>query len=97
MIFVGRAVFIRGARPDVQALYPSTPSNDNAGWGFMVLTNMLPNQGNGTFDLHVFAIDYAGMSTNLGTRRIIAAKARRSSPSARSTRRVRGRRFRARS
>ncbi len=41
----------------------------------MVLTNMLPNQGNGTFDLHVFAIDYAGMSTNLGTRRIIAANA----------------------
>ena len=52
---------------------PVDPVNDNAGWGFMVLTNMLPNQGNGTFDLHVFATDYAGMSTNLGTRRIIAA------------------------
>jgi Bacterial Ig domain len=73
LIFVGRAVFIRGARPDVQAAYPSVPSNDNAGWGFMVLTNMLPNQGNGTFDLHVFATDFAGLSTSLGTRRIIAA------------------------
>jgi hypothetical protein len=80
LIYVGRAVFIRGARPDVQALYPSTPSNDNAGWGFMVLTNMLPNQGNGTFDLHVFAIDYAGMSTNLGTRRIIAANSGSNKP-----------------
>jgi len=77
LIFVGRATFIRGARPDVQAAFPSVPSNDNAGWGFMVLTNMLPNQGpgqpNGTFDLHVFATDYAGLTTNLGTRRIVAA------------------------
>ena len=73
LIYVGRAVFIRGARPDVQGAYPSIPNNDNAGWGFMVLTNMLPNQGNGTFDLHVFATDYAGLTTNLGTRRIIAA------------------------
>jgi hypothetical protein len=73
LIYVGRAVFIRGARPDVQGAYPSVANNDNAGWGFMVLTNMLPNQGNGTFDLHVFATDYAGLTTNLGTRRIVAA------------------------
>jgi Bacterial Ig domain len=75
LVFLGRAVFIRGARPDVQAAFPSIPFNDNAGWGFMVLTNMLPNQGNGTFDLHVYATDYAGLSTHLGTRRIIAANA----------------------
>jgi len=80
LIFVGRAVFIRGARPDVQAAYPSIPGNDNAGWGFMVLTNMLPNQGNGTFDLHVFATDFAGISTNLGTRRIVAANSASSLP-----------------
>ncbi len=46
----------------------------------MVLTNMLPNQGNGTFDLHVFAIDFAGMSTNLGTRRIVAANSASAKP-----------------
>jgi hypothetical protein len=72
-IFVGRAVFIRGARPDVQGAYPALPHNDNAGWGFMVLTNMLPNQGNGVFDLFVYAADRAGLVTLLGTRRITAA------------------------
>ncbi len=75
LLFVGRAVFIRGARPDVQALFPNAADNDNAGWGFMVLTNFLPNQGNGTFDLHAYAVDGAGLQTLLGTRRIVAANA----------------------
>jgi hypothetical protein len=80
LVFLGRAVFIRGARPDVQATYPTLPFNDNAGWGFMVLTNMLPNQGNGTFDLHVYARDHAGLATLLGVRRIIAANAQSTRP-----------------
>jgi hypothetical protein len=79
-IFLGRAVFIRGARPDVQAAYPAVPNNDNAGWGFMVLTNMLPNQGNGVFDLFVYAADRAGLSTLLGTRRITAANSASTKP-----------------
>ena len=33
LMFVGRAVFIRGARPDVQALFPNAADNDNAGLG----------------------------------------------------------------
>ena len=45
----GKAVFIDGARPDVAAGYPTFPANTKAGWGFMVLTNMLPNQGNGQY------------------------------------------------
>ena len=60
------------------------PDNDNAGWGFMVLTNMLPNQGpgqpNATFDFHAFATDFAGQTTNLGTRRIIAANGASNKP-----------------
>ena len=51
-IFVGFAVFIDGARPDVEAAYPDMPVNTRAGWGFMVLTNMLPNQGNGTYQFY---------------------------------------------
>jgi hypothetical protein len=73
LIFLGRASFVRGARPDVAAAFPDMPDNDNAGWGFMVLTNMLPNQGNGTFDLHAVAVDLGGATTLLGTRRIVAA------------------------
>ena len=73
LLFVGRAVFIRGARPDVQSLFPNAADNDNGGWGFMVLTNFLPNQGNGTFTLHAYAYDGAGLQTLLGSRRIVAA------------------------
>ena len=46
-VFIGHATFVKGARPDLQALYPSYPDSDSAGWGLMVLTNMLPNAGNG--------------------------------------------------
>ena len=51
-------------------------NSDNAGWGFMVLTNMMPNQGNGTFDFYAYAVDHGGMSTLLGTRRLIVAQQR---------------------
>ena len=60
-IFVGDGVFIDGARPDVQATYPAYPRSSAAGWGFMVLTNMLPNRGNGAFVFHVYAQTAMGM------------------------------------
>ena len=51
---------------------PTTPLNYRAGWGFLVLTNMLPNQGNGTFNLHMNAIDLDGQRGALGSRTIVA-------------------------
>jgi hypothetical protein len=80
IVFIGRGVFIRGARPDVQAAYPNAADNDSAGWGLMVLTNFLPNQGNGTFTLYAYAVDGAGLQTLLGTRRIVAANAASARP-----------------
>jgi hypothetical protein len=80
LVFLGRAVFIRGARPDVQAAFPNAPHSDTAGWGFMVLTNMLPNQGNGTFDIHAYAVDVSGLSAYLGSRRIVAANSSATQP-----------------
>ena len=50
-IFLGEAVFIDDARPDVPAAFPTSPRNYRGGWGFMLLTNMLPNQGNGAYSL----------------------------------------------
>ena len=44
-IYVGDATFIDGARPDVLAAHPTHPRSSRAGWGFMVLTNMLPESG----------------------------------------------------
>ena len=31
------------ARPDVEAAFPTTPNNYRAAWGYMLLTNMLPD------------------------------------------------------
>jgi hypothetical protein len=54
-IFVGYGTFVPGARPDVAAAYPAVPGNTRAGWGYLLLTNTLPNQGNGTFRFSVYA------------------------------------------
>ena len=55
LIFLGTAAMIEGARPDIVAAFPQYPGVSRAGWGFMILTNMLPNGGNGTFTLHAVA------------------------------------------
>jgi len=70
LIYVGDAVFIKGARPDVEAAEPGYPNSHRAGWGYMMLTNFLPNQGNGTFVLHAFAYDTTGHKTELGQKTI---------------------------
>ena len=66
MIFVGTPTFVAGARPDVQAQYPSLPNANKAGWGYMLLTNFLPNNGNGSYRLHVIAYDAQGNPTEIG-------------------------------
>jgi Viral BACON domain/Putative binding domain, N-terminal len=68
LMYLGDAVLVNGSRPDVAAMFPNTPHNTRAGWGLLVLTNMLPNQGNGTFRLHAFADDVDGHSTLLGSK-----------------------------
>jgi hypothetical protein len=68
-IFIGRAVPVDGARPDVANTH-AMPFNYQAGWGYMLLTNMLPNQGNGTFVLHLYAEDVEGRTVLLGSRTI---------------------------
>ena len=69
-IFVGFPVFIDLARPDLATTYPEIPLNTRGGWGLMVLTNMLPNQGNGTYVFHFWAQDREGNTQKLGTRTI---------------------------
>jgi alpha-tubulin suppressor-like RCC1 family protein len=69
-VYVGDAVFIDGARPDVQGLYSTMPLSSRAGWGYLLLTNFLPNLGNGTFTLRAYAFDAAGLTTALGVKTI---------------------------
>ena len=75
LVFVGNATLVDGARPDVAAAYPLRPQNTRAGWGLIVLTNMLPNLGNGTFRLHAYADDPEGHSTLIGSRTITCSNA----------------------
>ena len=79
LVFIGDAVFVVGARPDVEALNPKVPFNYRAGWGYQMLTNFLPN-GNGTFKLHAIAHNKDGNSFDLGTKTIIVDNAHASKP-----------------
>ena len=70
LVYIGDAVFVEGARPDVEASYPGYPFNYRAGWGYMLLTYFLPNGGNGVFKLTAIATDVSGKQTNLGTKTV---------------------------
>ena len=72
-VYIGDAVFVSGARPDVAGAYPVLPRNDRGGWGYLMLTNFLPNQGNGTFRLSAFADDLEGHTTLLGSKIVTCA------------------------
>jgi hypothetical protein len=75
LVFIGDGVFVEGARPDVAAIFPSLPRSSQAGWGYLMLTNFLPNQGTGTYRLTVIATDVEGRTTTLGVRTITCANA----------------------
>lgn len=70
LTYIGDASFVEGARPDIAAAYPGYPNNTRAGWGYMLLTNFLPNGGNGTFTLYAIAEDVYGKTTTLGSKTI---------------------------
>lgn len=70
LAFIGDAVFVEGARPDVEQAFPDYPNNSRAGWGYMMLTNFLPNQGNGTFTIYAKAADNQGNEVTLGSKTI---------------------------
>ncbi len=69
LAYIGDAVMVEGARPDVAAAYPDYPNNNKSGWGYMMLTNFLPG-GNGVFNIHAVATDMEGNETTLGVRTI---------------------------
>jgi hypothetical protein len=69
-IFVGDAKFVTEARPDVDALNAALPLSYRGAWGYMLLTNMLPNVGTlapaggvGTFNLYAYVYDVEGHAT----------------------------------
>jgi phosphodiesterase/alkaline phosphatase D-like protein len=80
LVYIGDAVFVDGARPDVEQAYPDEPLNYQAGWGYMLLTNFLPDGGNGTFTLYAKAIDKEGHGVTLGSKTIICDNANAVNP-----------------
>jgi hypothetical protein len=70
-VYIGDGVFVEGARPDVANAFPGYPDNSRAGWGYMLLTNFLPNGGNGTFTLYAVVSDVVGNEVTLGAKTII--------------------------
>jgi len=70
LTYIGDAILVAGARPDVEQAYPGYPKNYQAGWGYMMLTNFLPDQGNGVFIITVTARDTTGHEITLGTQTI---------------------------
>jgi hypothetical protein len=73
--YIGDAIFVEGARPDIQNAYPGYPDNHKAGWGYMLLTYFLPDNGNGTFVLEARVKDTSGKEVSLGTKTIICDNA----------------------
>ena len=68
---VGTAKFIAGARPDIEAAYPTYPQNNRAGWSYTLAMNKLPGGGVGTYTLMAYVQDLAGHLMLLGTHTII--------------------------
>ena len=69
--FIGDAVFVESARPDIEEAYPGYPNNYKAGWGYMLLTNFLPGGGDGEYTLNAIATDMEGNQVTLGTKTIL--------------------------
>lgn len=68
--FTGDGVFVEGPRQDVEKAYPTYPKSYEAGWGYMLLTNGLPNGGNGKYRIIAKATDAEGHTVTLGSKTI---------------------------
>jgi hypothetical protein len=69
-IYIGDGVLVDDARPDIEAAF-ALPFNYRGGWGYLMLSNFLPNGGTGTFNIFVYATDKEGFVTQIGAKTII--------------------------
>jgi hypothetical protein len=73
VVLVGEAAFLPGARPDVEGAFSTYPQANRAGWGYLMLTSMLPNRvsnqaygGQGALTIYAIATDLEGNRKILG-------------------------------
>jgi hypothetical protein len=79
-VFVATALFVTGARPDVEAAHPAMPFANRAGWGYLLLTWGLWNQGNGPTTLYAIAVDREGHAVSVGSKTITGDNAHATKP-----------------
>jgi len=80
-VYVGDAFRVFGARPDLASgVVIGYPESRKAGWGYMLLSNVLPGAGNGTFTLFAYAEDFEGNNTLLGSRTVTFDNANATKP-----------------
>jgi hypothetical protein len=73
-IYIADALFVAGARSDVESAFPNSPLAYRAGWGYLLLTWGLFNQGmSNNFTLYAFAYDREGKFTTLGSKAITSS------------------------
>lgn len=80
LVYMGDAIFIEEARPDIEVMYPDYPLNHRAGWGYALLTNSLPKRGNGVITIYAFAHNACGNRVEIGKKTIVLDNANRSKP-----------------
>jgi hypothetical protein len=78
--FLGQATRVDDARTDIPAMFPTVPFQYRGGWGYLLLTNFLPNQGDGSYRLHAYATDVEGNVALLGSVDITAENSTSSKP-----------------
>jgi len=72
-VYLGEAAFLEDARPDIAEQFSYSPASHRGGWGFQLLTNMLPRTegpyqpygGQGPITLYAIATDVEGHVTFL--------------------------------
>jgi hypothetical protein len=79
-VFIANAFFVAGSRPDVEAAFPGSPLAYRSGWGYLLLTWGLWEQGNGTYRLYAFAFDKEGHAATLGVKTIAVDNAHANKP-----------------
>ena len=79
-IFIANAFFVQGARPDIAAARTDHPFHTRAGWGYLLLSYGLYNQGNGPFTLYAFAYDTEGNVVTLGSKSIVVSNSAATKP-----------------
>jgi Leucine-rich repeat (LRR) protein len=79
-VYLGEAVMLENARPEIERQYPDYPDRSRAGWGYTIATATLPDQGSGVFQLRAVAYDREGNKSVLGEREIACNNAAARNP-----------------